>query len=442
MRGGLRKLAWVVGIPVVLLGLMKGGIHWYATQKVDQLILDAAPWVSITYENLDTSLAGRLDIHDIRMIPVGQLDSFSIGQISLQGPDAFTYLLKHNPVTGGESPPEYLEVVFRDLNLVLTRSLIRNLDDSYQIALQSTQGMSAACTEPGSISFSMLKDMGRNKLSGDGRLFYRYYANKQELRGSIELDVQGIQSFFMELTLGNLTPHAFEYGAPGMPWLNDMRLVMNVAPEFGKEVSAYCAEKTEKTAEEYQEFAAGMFLQNLANNGIELGQGLEQAVRYFYREWGEIDIALKPPTPLNILTLMLRAPEDMEQALGLEVAFNNQLLTDLSFNLKKNARLFVVDPEQDKKTVAPRPRYKMVWKRVTPALLSKYLDRAVRLHLTDRPVRQGVLVAVEGDTVYVEQRVDGGKFTAHVPSKNIYKAEARVRVRVNPPSTAEQAQAN
>ena len=63
------------------------------------------------------------------------------------------------------------------------------------------------------------------------------------------------------------------------------------------------------------------------------------------------------------------------------------------------------------------------------------------MYIADRPARKGILIGVEGDVVLVEQRVTGGKFTAHVPMRKIYRAEANVRVRTNPPSTPEEGQA-
>ncbi len=436
------KLVWIIGIPIIAFVLVKGGMHWYVSHKLGQLILDAAPRFTIAYSDLDTSLGGRIDIKDISVIPVGQSEAFRISRISVQGPDVLTYLLNHNPISGETGPPDHLNVFIRDLNLDLTGELAANLDENYQFSLQQQgAGATVACREPGALSPGLLRDMGQDTLTMDGRLFYRYDDRKRELRGNIELDVPEVESMSMKLTLGNVSPQALKYGTPGMPWLNDFRLTMKVEPEFGKKMSAYCADKAGQTVAEYAEHTAGMFMQNLADNGIELGPGLESAVRSYYRDWGEIDIVAKPPNALNLLSLMLRPPENMEESLGLQVAVNDQLLTDLGFTLQKSAKLFVPEPEAEKKLVAPRLRYRMVWKKIAPAHLLQYLDRNVRLYVTGRPMRKGILRGIVGNTAMLEKRVNGGKFTAHVPMKSIYKAEARVRVRVNPPSTPEKGEA-
>ena len=135
---------------------------------------------------------------------------------------------------------------------------------------------------------------------------------------------------------------------------------------------------------------------------------LEMAARSYYRDWGEIDITLSPSTPLNVLGLVLNPPDDLEQALGLQVVVNNQLLTDLDFSLRENAKLFVREP-QERKIAAARPRYRMVWKNIPPAKLLQYLDRNVKLYVTNRPLREGVLIGQEGDRILVQKRVASGK---------------------------------
>ena len=298
MKWRWNKLGWLIGIPVIVLVLLKGIMHWQVSHKLGQLILEAAPRFTITYDDLDTSLGGSVDINDIRLVPVGQSEAFRITRISIQGPDAFTYLLNNNPLADDTAPLEYLNVFVQDLNLDLTGSLASNLDQNYQFPLQHQgAGIPAACDGSGNMSLSLLKDMGRDYLTGDGRLFYRYDEEAQRLTGSIELNLLDIQSLSMGLALENVSPHALEYGMPGMPWLADFRLTMQIDPEFGKEMSAYCADKSGKTVAEYEEYTAGMFMQSLADNGIELGRGLEQAVRSYYRDWGEIDIIVKPSHP-------------------------------------------------------------------------------------------------------------------------------------------------
>jgi len=437
------KLVWLIGIPVISLGLAHWGLHWYVKQRLDQAIMDVSPRFTVEYAKLKTSLQGSVDVADISIVPVGQSDAFRISRVSIQGPDVLTYLLNHNPVTGDKGPPEHLNVKFSNLNLDLTGSLASNLDQNYKLSLQQ-QGVSApaACSVAGGVSLSMLKDMGQKSLAGDGNLFYRYDKAAYRLRSTMEMNIRDIQSLSMEVTFANVLPQALKSGSPGIPSLSDFRVTMKVLPVFGKKISRYCADQTGQSIAEYEEQIASSFMQNLADNGIVLGQGLRMAVRSYYTNWGEIDIIAKPVRPVNLLSLMFTPPQNMEETLGLQVAINDRMLTDLDFKLQKGAKLFVAQPKKkNKKPTPPRPRYKMVWKKVSAANLRNHLYRDVKLHVVGQPVRNGILVGIEGNSALVEQRVNSGKFTAHVPIRNITRAEAKFRVRTNPPSTPEKGKA-
>ena len=104
-------------------------MHWQVSHKLGQLVMDAAPRFTITYDDLDTYLGGQVDVKDISLVPVGQSEAFKITRISIQGPNAFTYLLNNNPLVDDPGPPEYLNVLIQQLNLDLTGPLATELAD-------------------------------------------------------------------------------------------------------------------------------------------------------------------------------------------------------------------------------------------------------------------------------------------------------------------------
>lgn len=432
------KLVWIIGIPVIAFGLAKGGMYLYVKQKLDHMIMEAAPRFTIQYADLETSLQGRVIISGINVVPVGQSDAFNISRVSIKGPDPLTYMLNHNPVTGDKGPPEYLDMSINNLNMNLSGSLASNLDESYRLSLeQETGSASGVCSSSGSLSLGMLREMGHETLAGDMRLFYRYAADARRLNVSLESSIKGIQSMFLQATLSGVSPYALKSGSPGIPSLADFRLTSKIPPVFGKNMSEYCAGQTGQTLIGYEEQAAATFMQNLAESGIVLGWGLQMAVRSYYSNWGEIDIVAKPAKPVNLLGLMFSPPQNIEQALGLQVSVNGRLLTDLNFKLQKDARLFSKQSKKRKRGPAiPRIRFKNVWDSVSPANLRHHQYKDVKLHLAGRPSRSGTLVGLENGSVLVEQRIDGGKFTAHVPMGTISSAEVKNRVQIKPPPSA------
>ncbi len=435
-----KKLLWLIGIPIIAFGLGRWGMYWYVKQKLDQLILDESSSLTIEYTGLETSLQGRIDVSGITVVPVGQSEGFTISRVSVRGPDVLTYVLNHNFVTGDKGPPQYLDISINGLQLDLTSELVGSLDREYKVSVQNDTAASTNCDQPGSMSLGMLRDMGLETLVGDGRLYYRYDEVTRTLKSDIELNIENIQSGSMGVIFADVSPQAVKSSSPGIPSLSELRLSMTVRPFFGKKMSLYCADQAGLTVAKYEERAAAGLMQNLADNGIILGRGLQLAVRSYYTNWGKIDFSAKPARPVNLLALMFKPPTNIQQTLGLQLAINDRTLTDLSFRLQRGARLFSSsEPLKKKKPRAPKPRYQMIWKRVEPVKLQQHLDRKVKLYMADRILRTGILMGINGAMAEVEQRVSGGKLTAHVPLRNISRAEVEVRMRINPPSTPKKA---
>ena len=74
-----------------------------------------------------------------------------------------------------------------------------------------------------------------------------------------------------------------------------------------------------------------------------------------------------------------------------------------------------------------RVRYETYWANVGTPALNRYLRREVRLYTADQPPREGMLLTIRDDTAEVQQRLHGGRFTAHVPVEEITKAQVQMR---------------
>ena len=177
--------------------------------------------------------------------------------------------------------------------------------------------------------------------------------------------------------------------ADRMPVPTIKRLEMNflLEPRFGKDVSLYCAEKRGISVAEYEEWAANRLIREITAGGVRLGPGLQFAIKDYYTNWGEIELVMSPPNPLNVLGLLFIPPHKMEETLGVQLTVNNRMITDLSFRLQKDGALFVKEDKKRKPPPAPKPRYKMVYQSVPPGSLGQHIYREVRLQLRNQPER-------------------------------------------------------
>ena len=144
---------------------------------------------------------------------------------------------------------------------------------------------------------------------------------------------------------------------------------------------------------------------------------------------------------ISLMSLMLAPPENLEEKLGLQLTLNGEFVTDLGIELGKDNTLLGSKKEAGPKEPPPRkPSFKREFRDVPVSSLASHLDKPVRVHVAGQPVRSGILSDVTGRLIAVEQRVEGGKFTAHVSLDDAERVEIEFLVRIDPPSTTEQAQ--
>ena len=442
MRRRANKLVWFIGVPVIVFGLAHWGMHYMVQKRLDRFILEAAPQANISYRELKTDLRGMIDINGLEVIPTGQPEAIKVGQVSLEGPNALTYMWRHNAIIGNpDALPENLSFNMRGIEMDLTGDLAYALDRKRREAQGVSEQETATCTTTGELPLSLLKALGIKKLSADVAGNYRYREENESLKSNMSFTIKGIKKLSLEAELANVPAYAMQPNRMQIPTISRLELMYKLEPRFGKDMSAYCAQARGISVAEFEEWAANNLIREFTENGVRLGSGLKFAIRDFYTNWGEIELVMSPPTPMNALALLFTPPQKLEETLGMQLIVNNRMITDLSFRVQKDGALFSRKDKKRQPPPPPKPRYKLVYKSVSPGQLEQHINRDVRLQLRNQPERSGVLIAVSRGQASVEQRLNGGKFTAHVPLKDIVAAEARFRVRINPPSTPEKREA-
>lgn len=435
-RRRTNKLVWIIGIPVIAYGLAKGGMYLKTKQELDRFIAEQSSRVSIQYDSLETDLRGIVTVNDIVVTPLGETEAIDILQVTMKGPDALSYVLRHNPVTGSQGPPERIKVLFRGVSLPLKGGLARSLDKSNP----GVAGNQDKCAVNGQVSLGLLASLGMERLFIDGGFSYHFNQAAQSMDINLDAHLQDIQSISFASTVSNISPKAVQSGTMGLPKLERASVRVNVAPEFGRKLTDYCAASAGITSTAYTLRAGEEFIHHLSANGLTLGPGLQSVVRKFYRDWGEIEVKMDPPAAVSPLRLMLSPPDNVEQALGLQLTLNGEFITDLSVELSQGASLLGKKKAVAKKKAPPRkPRFRREFQQVPVDRLANYIGKRVNIQVSGQPVRSGALIGVSKSQLEVEQRIAGGKFTAHVPLEEITRAEVEFVIRiVEPESTAQQ----
>ncbi|WP_457675252.1 hypothetical protein [Thiolapillus sp.] len=424
---------WIIGIPVILGALAHWGFHYFVKSKVDALILEAAPKAAIHYESLDTSLGGRVSLGNVSIIPTGFDEGLEVRLVQLQGPDVFSYLVRHLPLVGEEGPPDFLELVMRDIVLDISGDKATALDEK----LGQDGGDYDVCQASGSASFRQLQELGMDQLRGNSRFGYRHIASSKKLYLDAEGEFRDMYRMNLSLELNNVP--ALDMRKTMGVALANLKMNYYVSPDFGRRVAEYCADREGLTVDQYSERFADEMIRDIRSNGIMLGYGLTWALKKYVKNWGDLMIELSPPRPVGLATLMNLSRAELSEKLGLQLAINGQLVTDLYFSINENAPLLRKSgSERRKRIIKPRIRYSWEYRKVAPARLSAYLDHLVRIRTADGVLHQGVLVGVDGRSISVQKKISGGKFIAHLARTNVRSAEVRVRVKIEPENSAAQ----
>ncbi len=430
---------WLIGIPVILWAIAHWGFYYFVKSKLDQAILQVAPHAAIHYQDLNTSLSGKIDVQGMEIVPAGQEQDIFIRAVHVQGPDAISYLFQNLSSLGKTiHPPDTLKVAVKGIELDISGERAAQLDRFGERAgYRKTDGKQLDICRAGSgPSVGQLQEMGFEKLQGEMRFSYQYLPLLQKLYSDFSLDIEGMQHLAMSLALNNV-PALDAQKMLGV-LLNNLKITYETPPEFGQKVTEYCARKRGMTPEDFKLLMVDDLIHEIERNGIVPGSGLKHALKEYATNWGSLLLELSPPNPIGMFALMQLPREQIAEKLGLQLAVNGRLVTDLSFRVLDGVSLVRRNSGAGKKQKPPPPRVEYMWeyRKVPVGRLSNYLDHKVILKERDGKTHKGILVEAKDGRISIQQRISGGKFTAHLQSSKI--SSARVRVKVPTPASAAQ----
>jgi hypothetical protein len=428
----------VIGIPVILWAVAHWGFYYFIKLKLDHEILQAAPHAVIRYQDLSTSLSGKINVESITVIPTGMEQSISISAVHVIGPDALSYLMDQIPGLGsGKGIPKRLVIAARQIQLDISGDKAQQLDrivaaDNPQLVQQRD-----ICRPGNGSSFVQLQELGFEHVSGDMKASYHFQPGLRKLYADFNVDVKDMQRLELSLILDNVSALSAETMMGVL--LEQFKISFDYIPEFGRQTVAYCADKRGLEPKQFQLLMVDDFMMELREKGIVPGIGLTSALKEYLTNWGNLTIDIRPAQPMNMFALMAvsRAGEKIPDKLGMQLVVNGRLITDLSFQIRENSPFTGSDgASANEKKAPPRPEYVWEYHKVAVGNLSGYLDHKVIVVERGGRTHEGVLVEVKGGRVSIQKRISGGKFTAHILQSSVVSAKVEVKVKVPPKRSA------
>ncbi len=385
-RRGPRWWLWLLGLPLLLVVLAHWGFYFYVHHRLQAFS------AFLKYDRLKTSLLGSVELSGLRLPVPAFPEPLQARWVVLRGPAVYQYLAGHNPLSG-LAPPKRLLLGIEGIHLPLSA------------------GGGGSC-EPGQgVTPGLFRKLGLKALDGDVLIRYRFDPSAASLRSEGELEFHGLGRLVVASMLKNFTEAAFRENDPSRALLSHLKLTARVEPHFGRMLVNDCNMGGAERLFQRLNF-------QLAWVGLELTPESKMVVRNYLQDWGELEVELSPPMPVNLALLSLGRPDRLGDKLGLAARINGTPLTFIN-------------------TVAPAGRFSqgagsfsasrtvVHWgfRRVTPGELKRYLGSRVRLQERGDPVREGILVKVGKHVAVVERHLQGGVLSAYIKLSELVRAE-------------------
>jgi hypothetical protein len=426
------KLILILVIPALVYGALKGIMYYNAKSTIDEFVKTASAQADIRYSDIATDLRGAVTISGVSVQPLGFEDTIDVEAVRIASDDPLFFVRGSKFLPGEVTLPNSLSYTVSGVELALSSDIL---------AAAGTQAGADPCAQGLDIQPELLKKIGFSQLTVDLDGFYRVDEASRTLDIGMNMDLHDIESMQLAATLNDVDIETLSQGGAPQFSLGRMSFSVRVSPEFGRQALKTCAMGSDATVQEWSGKLAEQALAQMQEQGLSLGTGLSNAVREFYRDWGEFEIVAAPAQPVGLLSLMFLPPDQLADTLSLQMSLNKQPITDTRFRLQQPegkglAALF--GGEQPGAEVGAKsrtqPRRILVersYESVSVARIGEYVGQQVQLKPRGQPMREGLLHAIGNGEVEVRQTLHGGKYSVHVPLKQIESLKVLVRRQVS-----------
>ena len=427
-------------LPAVMLGVAYGGvklyIHYSIKTALSELKSKVAPFVTLNWDGVASTWDGRLQIQGVRLQPVGFIDTFRAREVELQTPGLWYLLVDGKKSLRENRPPEMAGLAVRGLAVDLSWQLIEILEKA--AAMTTTGQTMAHCGGIERIGARQLRTMGYDSLLMDVGFSYRYRPDDNRLLMQMYADVDSMFSTRADMTLAG-NPKDLKPGSPDAPRLIEATIV-HQDKSYVSRLEKYCANASNIGVEEYIEAEVNQRDSAYLHSwGIIPGPGLRAAYRQFLQSPGEVRVIVRPPDPVDLYTVHLYKPADALAMLNPAVTVNGAPVSEVSVRNEPTDSVAEVSTGMDAARALPPPSATRaqtthtekvdvpaaMFRPVAKTDLHTHVGRPVRLYLSARDVREGIITGVDGGTVHIERRMGVGAMTASFALREVERVEVQ-----------------
>jgi len=427
----IKKVIIAIFILVVFsFALLKGSL-WYLTQQfVDHQVMNAKPFVQISYNEIQTSLNGSAIVKGVKIFIPALNETISVKSVEFITPDLLTFLsldiqLQQNQI------PESLSLIISDAVINLNGPVM-NMIDNPEIEPSAMEAFSTlACGDTNRMGSRVLSKMGYEQINNNIKLNYQFYPHQKLLTYTFSNHLEDMSriTFSGELFgVSDIKDFSNNHLKPA-------KISFELEDDsYIKRKNDFCALQENYKVNEYIIEHARQVGEYLTVYGIEVEQALLDAYIKFIKSSGtlrfEADLSQFNDTTKEIDELKTLTPNDIIQFIRLKLFVNNKRVDALSIKINQDKLTTAINDDIDRSTKQKpgtlKKKQVLVYKKyhlVSADDLIKYHGYRVKIETNNGKHYKGNLNTEDPKNFEIITRMKSGNIGYRVSRNSIKKAE-------------------
>jgi hypothetical protein len=415
----MRKvLLAILVLPLLVYGGIKAYLWYQVRQELNRVVDLAAPFATIEYGGIFSSLQGRVGVREISIEPHGAARRIALATMEFRAPNLWLLIQGERQLERG-SVPERLGVSLRGFTLPVDDSLLRNVDQLARTQGNINSAERTTCGGVERVGARELRAMGYDELTFDVDVGYDLFPSKHAL--TVRCDFTGEDMFAMSLDA------SFSLGTSSAELVNASQINPQISgltliyrdDSYTQRKNRFCAEKSGTSVRRYVNAEVEHTAKIAENLGYRLSDGILSAYRSFRNAPGELLVTANPVEPIGAAALAGLTPDEVIARLNLAVQINQKPFSDLHI-----AVIEAPTALSDETSPVPKSEGERVlvhrYRETTRQELPQHIGRKIRILTSRGKEFDGKLVRIKDDgDLKVEKRTRGGSIVFEVPKSDI-----------------------
>ena len=436
-------IASLLAILALVAGI-NGYIHHQFKTNIDNTLSSIRPFAQVKYSDLTTSLlSGEVKLENVRVAGDFLPEELTIGNLTLETP-GFTYMLNGpENIKKGEFP-KHLGLSIDDFYLDLHGETAKWLDRLVKRLQPVFASERKICGGKSIFGPADYKEMGYTRILSNLHMAYDFNEGKKTLNIVLDEKSRNMGGMKINVNISNLGSMSTDKMMQnGMPKLSNLDITYK-DETYTPRMLKYCAALSNMKKEEFIDAEVKQSDEYFYMTwGFAPGLGLRDAYKDFLLKPDLVTLTMAQNEEFNPMMLPNMSTDEIMSALNVRLKVNGLLVTDMSYTKPPTEFAEKFEQQMAKSldfkallrgdpikppapVVAPKVYAKAPAKyhKIKLANIKKHVSDFVRIKTKTGNTRNGQLIRLDKNNLYVQKKVNGGKFIMTVPRAKIKTIEA------------------